>query len=647
MKNLLVSHRLWIGFCSLLLIICASNGFALWLNHKSRNLLSNMFDQDVAQRLAAGECMNAAGETDFHIATYGGEQNEVHAENVLDSIDNVEKSLREFTELEPGPETSQLLRDSLLIVEDSRELFNELHRESVTRGLDSNSGLYHQVNVVVEELEEVISHEGLPELNLMLITSRQYEKDYLIWGDEHYLSQIQATVDEFRETGALYDLPKEMRESSDLLWEKYLEQVKSLVALNMDIKNKEGLFNAETDRLKGIINRIATNTETHLQQARAESEEAMRHSFILLIVIPFLSILISVPVAIIVTRSIQSPLNKLRAVTEKEGDLSVEVFIDSECEFGDFSKVFNRFIGNTRRTVQNIKNESKFLHDQASALMNASEDMTKSSDVISERSVESLTLSRGLSDSLGNVSNMAEETSQNIRSVAVAIEEFTNSLQEVSKNCSRGHEVAISADGMVQNATASVEAVERSTHSVTDAVDTIQDISDQINLLALNAAIEAASAGEAGKGFAVVAQEVKELAKQTASFVGQIREQVQTMQSDSEATVIIVKEMLSVTAEVKSITQNISAAVEEQTTTINELSGLMYRSSESTNQITQEILGASGNSDSIFKNIEELHRSLESSAMGIRCSNTSAKELNQMSGRLEKLVGYFKLGDAA
>ena len=54
-------------------------------------------------------------------------------------------------------------------------------------------------------------------------------------------------------------------------------------------------------------------------------------------------------------------------------------------------------------------------------------------------------------------------------------------------------------------------------------VETITEISEQVNLLALNATIEAARAGEAGKGFAVVANEIKDLARQTATDTGEIK----------------------------------------------------------------------------------------------------------------------------
>lgn len=643
MKSLLVSHRLWIGFGLLIVIICTSNGVALWLNSTSKSLIQEMADHYLQQRLIAGDALQKADEAKIAILDYSSEPSEGLANSVMKGIGELETQLSLLSDYVETPETQKLLRETDGIAQRAKSLFGELHQTSIVRGIDSNSGLYGELTFTVNELNQVIEEQGLPELNLILMTSRQFEKDYLIWGDNRYLAQIESKVTEFNEITELYALPEDMRSRSSKLWSQYLEQLLEMVEINLRLDRTQREFEGQTAQLTALIEEISEQTESYLRDARVEAESSLRKSYFLLLGMPFISILIAAPVAFIVTRSIQSPLNKLKAVTEREGDLGVQVKINSRCEFGDFSKVFNRFISNTRDTVKNIKQESRILHDQAEALMSASEEMTEGSEVIAKRSTESLTLTKNLSDSLAEISKVAEETSHNIRSVAVGVDQFTNSLQEVSRNCVRGHEVAQQADLRIQNATKSVESVDSSAQSITDIVEMIQEISDQINLLSLNAAIEAASAGEAGKGFAVVAQEVKDLAKQTAGFVSQIRTKVEHMQNDSKSTVNEIRQILGVVAEVKEVTQNITSAVEEQTSAISELSGLMYHSSEATSKITGEILSSSCHADDIFENIEELHGTLQTSADGINRSNHSAKELSQMSGRLKGLVEYFRV----
>ncbi|OZA91554.1 MAG: hypothetical protein B7X76_02115 [Azorhizobium sp. 39-67-5] len=110
-------------------------------------------------------------------------------------------------------------------------------------------------------------------------------------------------------------------------------------------------------------------------------------------------------------------------------------------------------------------------------------------------------------------------------------------------------------------------------------------IAGQTNLLALNATIEAARVGEAGKGFAVVAQEVKALAVQTASATQDIRQQVETVQTASEAAARAVSDITGNVSQLSDVFMALSAGVEEQVVTNRSVSQMITGVSDATGEI--------------------------------------------------------------
>jgi len=100
--------------------------------------------------------------------------------------------------------------------------------------------------------------------------------------------------------------------------------------------------------------------------------------------------------------------------------------------------------------------------------------------------------------------------------------------------------------------------VMKSSNKINNIMSIITTISDQTNLLALNASIEAGRVGEYGRGFAVVADEVRKLATESQKSVSN--------------TSIEINEIISKIYESNNSIESISAASEQQTASIEEIS---------------------------------------------------------------------------
>jgi methyl-accepting chemotaxis protein len=118
-------------------------------------------------------------------------------------------------------------------------------------------------------------------------------------------------------------------------------------------------------------------------------------------------------------------------------------------------------------------------------------------------------------EALGDISAQGQE----LAAVLAGIVDETAQAQRIRLRA------LATVDGVGDRVAALALAAER----IDDMLRLVQDMAARTNMLALNAGIEAARAGEAGRGFAVVAQEVKSLAGQTASAVGEIGGHVRTI----------------------------------------------------------------------------------------------------------------------
>ncbi len=296
-----------------------------------------------------------------------------------------------------------------------------------------------------------------------------------------------------------------------------------------------------------------------------------------------------------------------------QGDLTTEIEITSNDAVGQIGQGLNRFLADMRRNITAIAHN-------AQALAGASEELTSVSLQMNHNAQET-------ANQANVVSSASEQVSQNSQSVATSIQEMNSTIREIAKNASDATRVASQAVTAAELANTSVTKLGDSSAEIGKVIDVITSIAEQTNLLALNATIEAARAGEAGKGFAVVANEVKELAKETARATEDIRQRIQTIQSDTGNAVSAIREIGGVINQINDISNTIATAVEEQTAT--------------TNEIQRSISETAQGSNDIACNIASVAQNAQSTTQGANDAQQAAAELARMASELQQLVSQF------
>ena len=218
----------------------------------------------------------------------------------------------------------------------------------------------------------------------------------------------------------------------------------------------------------------------------------------------------------------------------------------------------------------------------------------------------------------------AEEVSRGVESVATSTEEMLASIQDISKNTNVSSQMSSETRQQAEYTNSLITKLGDSSLEIGNVIKVISSIAQQTNLLALNATIEAARAGDAGRGFSVVANEVKELAKQTATATEEITFKINGIQQNTSEAVSAINSIGQSVAGLNDISSSIAASVEEQMATTNEVARVVADSNGAVRSVTE-----------IIRNVSD---AAQQTSQGASQVLDAARSLEQIASTLNAMV---------
>jgi methyl-accepting chemotaxis protein len=435
---------------------------------------------------------------------------------------------------------------------------------------------------------------------------------------------------------------------SRVIYIKHTEAYMELVKVGQVDPAKKMLLTEVRESQKnymGAVDEFVAHQKESAKKVATSAAGAAGTAKTVLGVMAVAALFIAVFLAIMIVRSIVIPVSKaaLLAETMARGDFSTKLDIDQQDEIGLMAKSLNVMAEQVGIMLKAIGNDVNELTSSSNDLAAASSQISSSARDTADRSTSVAAATEEMSANIQSIAAAMEQSSCNVNMVASAAEEMTSTVGEIAQNAEKARSISEEAVNQSRLTSEKMAVLGESAMKIGKVTEAITEISEQTNLLALNATIEAARAGEAGKGFAVVANEIKELARQTASATVDIKNQISEMQTTTSATVEDIGKISAVIIEINNVINGIATAVEEQSAASSEIATNISQASQGIAEVNENAAQSTVVVADITRDIAEINQQVRLVGDDSGHIHMSAQGVADLAGHVNALMSKFKV----
>lgn len=369
-------------------------------------------------------------------------------------------------------------------------------------------------------------------------------------------------------------------------------------------------------------------------------------------------IVIAVIMSVSITKSLQKGISEVQKVADGElGSPIEEKLLKRNDEVGDLAKAIDtlqkalqNIVSKIAQSTDNIKmaaNELGVTAKDTNYTMKQVEDAVSS---ISENITEQAKSTKTTTDNIVLMGDQIGRTSEEVGLLNQNADVMRKSSEQASYTIQQLRQINDKVKESINTITRQTNLTNESAQKIQAAIGIISSIAEETNLLSLNASIEAARAGESGRGFAVVASQIQKLAEQSNSSSCEIEEITNTLISNSDEAVEIMRqvhEIIDSQSQNMSDTENIvSEVMDGINTSLEKIEKIEYATEQlesSRNRIVETVEGLSDIAEQNAASTEETFAQTSQVSNTFEQIEAKADQLKQIADELSGIMQHFQL----
>ncbi|HET8706532.1 MAG TPA: HAMP domain-containing methyl-accepting chemotaxis protein, partial [Pseudomonadales bacterium] len=399
------------------------------------------------------------------------------------------------------------------------------------------------------------------------------------------------------------------------------------------LKSRAESSQAAYTKIENEIKAASSNIRTEMTSKMTDIAQKLTGElkFEISILALFIAFILVVSMLWMMHKLIIAPIRTVKnfMLNISNGNLTEELRLSSASEIEEMVLASNAMVQSLREITRKINSSVAFVATQAQNLQTTTTHLAHGARTQSSESEQAAGAVTELSHSFTEVSRAAADASKVVKSSSERAETGQNTVSKMAISIS-------SIATTVDQASAMIQALGRSSEEIGRIISVIEGIANQTNLLALNAAIEAARAGEQGRGFAVVADEVRSLAARTSEATLEISHMIEKIRMDTQKSV---ESMNTTKQQVEEGVALANSACRE----IGDIAGAAAENMNLVSHIATAISQQSIAAESVSSNVERIAAVTRTTEESVNAIQSAVIELSRLSDELKTTIGWFTL----